>query len=161
MLRVRYIYFTLFFISSEGAPIYLEAFDVPENEDFVEEIQVFVSGTGEVERMEIIGDSENRPEEMYDEMSDEPPPEQSNIFTEIYSNQIRSEDPNPEVSKEKDLNLTIHKNSSSQVQTIKSITAGGKLISELGNCAFYCRQFKVFSTIFAENILTFRLHFYL
>ena len=46
-----------YFLSSnvEELPIYMEAFSVQETDDLVEEIQVIVSGDGEVERMEVIG----------------------------------------------------------------------------------------------------------
>ena len=91
--------------------------------------------------MEIIGDTEPQPEEIYDDIREDSPEESSNIFTEIYSNPIRVEDQDTEMSKEKDLNLTPTSSSAlsvSQIQTlpVKSITAGGKVITELGKGFF-------------------------
>lgn len=141
-LKYHQIFVTVFSLncllfSTEEAPIYLEAFNVPDSEDFVEEIQVFVSGNGEVERMEIIGDTEPQPEEIYDEMREDSPEENTNIFTEIYSDPIRVEDQDKELRKEKDFNLTPSSSSAlpvSHIQTlpVKSISAGGKVIAELG-----------------------------
>lgn len=90
-----------------------------------------------MERMEIIGDTEPQPEEIYDEIREDSPEESTNIFTEIYSDPIRVEDHDKELRKEKDFNLTPTSSSAlpvSHIQTlpVKSISAGGKVIAELG-----------------------------